>query len=74
MSEPVELTVAGSEPEAAMICGMLEQHGIEARYDRSTNMELPLSWHLPGTGPQAIWVHAKDAERAQNLLRQAQSA
>jgi hypothetical protein len=56
-----------------MICGMLAGYGIEARYDKSTNLALPLPWNTPGVGPQAIWVRPEDAERARELLRQAQS-
>jgi hypothetical protein len=74
---PVELTIAGSEMEAAEICGYLAQYGIEATYERgslNTGGFLPItnpSAGAAGVGPNAVWVRPNDLRRAQELLAQA---
>ena len=46
----VKLTEAGSEPEAAMICGFLESRGIRATYDKGIVIALDRSPMGQGRG------------------------
>lgn len=73
----VKIGEAGSEQEAAIICGFLESNGIKATYDKG-GVDQPIgSPLLPGAiygpmtafeGRQEILVRANDAERATKLL------
>jgi hypothetical protein len=68
--DTVKLTEAGSEPEAAEICGYLEANGIKAVYDTG-GVEGPAAVGQLGDafgGGQEILVRAEDAERALELL------
>jgi hypothetical protein len=65
--EVVTVTVAGSEIEAAEICGYLGANGIEARYDKG-GVEQGLAWATPQAGGQEIVVRGEDADRARALL------
>jgi hypothetical protein len=68
--EVVRLTQAGSEPEAAEICGYLEANGIKAMYDSGGVQGLSGFGQLGGGfgGGQEILVRAEDEERARALL------
>ena len=82
----VQLTRVTTELEAAMICGLLREHGIECAYDQGglTGL-LALGGHgltgaiLPGVsmdghvGPQQILVHAENEEAARAVLAAASS-
>jgi hypothetical protein len=68
----VQLTVASSESEAAMICGYLESRGIHATYDKGGVFQ-PFYYGGGGTGEaylgrQEILVRAEDLERARAAL------
>jgi hypothetical protein len=70
--ELVQLTTAASEPEAAVICGYLESHGIHATYDKG-GIYQPFYGGGGGTGEayigrQEILVQAEDADEARRLL------
>jgi hypothetical protein len=70
VTDVVKVAEAENEPEAAMICGFLESHGIRARYDKGGVGQFPL-WqvnNLPFSGRQEILVRKEDAERAARLL------
>jgi hypothetical protein len=83
----VQLTTVTTELEAAMICGLLREHGIACAYDQGglTGL-LALGGHgwsgavLPGVsmdghvGPQQILVHAENEEAARALLAASSSA
>jgi hypothetical protein len=65
----VKLTEAGSEPEAAMICGFLESRGIRATYDKGTIEATPVG-AISGAyvGRQEIVVRAEDLAAAREAL------
>ncbi len=76
--EVVKLTEVASEPEAAMLCGYLESHGVRAAYDPLGSLipETPLQ-AIAGTGSgagaafvgrQEILVRAEDTKEALRLL------
>jgi hypothetical protein len=85
--EVVQLTRVTTELEAAMICGLLREHGIECAYEQGglTGL-LALGGHglagaiLPGVnmdghvGPQQILVHADNQEAARAVLAAAATA
>jgi hypothetical protein len=62
----VAVAVAGSEGEAAVICGYLESEGIEATFDK-TGVAQPFAISGLGAahvGRQEILVRASDVEAA----------
>ncbi len=67
MISAVRLTVVANEPEAAVICGLLETEGIacdERRTDAGAG-----AWEATGSGgPREILVKPSDLERARELL------
>jgi hypothetical protein len=69
--ELVRVTVAGSEAEAAVICGYLESRGIRATYDKGGVFQ-PLGGlageGLGFVGRQEILVRAGDLEAAKAAL------
>ncbi len=69
MKKVVKLTEAGSETEAAMLCGYLASCGIEATFDKGTIMGSPFgsgAYSGPHVGRQEIVVHEEDFEAAQD--------
>jgi hypothetical protein len=68
MDELVVVEVAGSEPEAELLCALLASAGIRCTR-RQTNYGAGSSDGMPG-GPQEIIVHAEDLESAREVLRQ----
>jgi hypothetical protein len=67
----VKIAEAGSEQEAAIICGLLDSNGIQAMYDNGgvyQPLASPAYFGMVFAGRQEILVHAKDAERAAQLL------
>lgn len=70
--EPVVLDVAGSEPEADVICGLLRSEGIACAVQR-TNFAAGAADGFPSAaGPREIVVHASDLARAREVLEQQQ--
>ena len=72
--EVVRLTLVASEAEAAMLCGLLESHGIRATYDKGGVDAPPAAGGaLTGAyaGRQEILVHARDLEAARRVLDEA---
>jgi hypothetical protein len=70
--ELVQLTVAASESEAAMICGYLRSRVIQATYDKGGVFQ-PFYGGGGGTGEaymgrQEILVRATDLEKAKEAL------
>ena len=68
----VQLTVVGSEAEAALICGYLESLGIRATYDKGGVMNPIGSYMGANVGPQQILVRAEDADAARAALAERQ--
>jgi hypothetical protein len=70
--DPVAVTVAANEQEAAMICGYLNSRGIEATYDKGGNAgPFGLPSGITGDafgGRQEILVRAEDLEAAKAAL------
>jgi Putative prokaryotic signal transducing protein len=77
VTDLVSVAEASSEMEAAMICGYLESNGIEASSDGGGVFQ-PLGVTLragagPGVRRQEILVRPEDAERARQLLAEAEA-
>jgi hypothetical protein len=66
-SEGVVLTVVSGEPEADIVCGLLESNGIECAYRDTEAIESPLE-DFTAAGPREILVRASDLEAARALL------
>jgi hypothetical protein len=67
----VQLTVASSEAEAAVICGLLESQGIPATYDKGGVISPPYGGGMVGdafVGRQQVLIRATDLARARELL------
>ena len=82
----VQLTRVTTELEAAMICGLLREHGIECAYDQGgltgllglgghgLNGAIPPGVSMDGhVGPQQILVHAESEAAARAVLAAATS-
>ena len=64
---PVVVTVASSEVEAEMLCGLLRSNGIECGYRDTEAVDTPLE-EFTASGPREVLVHRRDLERARELL------
>jgi hypothetical protein len=71
VNDPVELTVASSEQEAVLICGLLRANGIECEYEPTPITGIEVAYLMTAAGPHVIRVPAEDADRAQELLASA---
>jgi len=70
--EPKEvavLTVAESESEADVVCGLLRSAGIKCGYRETEAVDSLLEEFTP-SGPQEILVHPADLDAARELLAQ----
>jgi hypothetical protein len=67
MAELAVLTVVGSEPEAALLCSLLESEGIPC-IQQPTNFAAGAGDGLSTVGPREIPVHADRLAEAREVL------
>jgi Putative prokaryotic signal transducing protein len=67
MDKLVVVEVAGTEPEAELLCGLLRSAGIGCTH-RQTNYAAGASDGMPVGGPQEVIVRAEDLESARAVL------
>jgi hypothetical protein len=67
MAELAVLTVVGSEPEAALLCSLLESEGIPC-IQQPTNFAAGAGDGLSTVGPREIAVHADRLAEAREVL------
>jgi Putative prokaryotic signal transducing protein len=65
--ESVVLTVVSDEPEAQIVCGLLESNGIECAYRDTDAIESSLE-DFTAAGPREILVRPADLEAARELI------
>jgi hypothetical protein len=65
--ELVVVKVAGSEPEAELVCSLLRDAGIDC-LSRVTNFGAGAGDGLATSGPHKIMVGARDVQAARELL------
>jgi len=65
--EGVVLTVVSDEPEAQIVCGLLESNGIECTYRDTEAIDSPLE-DFTASGPREILVREADLEAARALI------
>ena len=65
--EGVVLTVVSGEPEALVVCGLLESNGIDCAYRDTEAIESPLE-DFTAAGPREILVRESDVEAARQLV------
>jgi hypothetical protein len=65
--EGVVLTVVSGEPEAEIVCGLLESNGIDCAWRDTEAIDSPLE-DFTAAGPQEILVRESDLEAAKALL------
>jgi len=65
--EAVVVTVASSEIEAEMFCGLLRSNGIECGYRDTAALDSPLEV-FTASGSREILVHRSDLEKAREVL------
>jgi hypothetical protein len=65
--EGVVLTVVSGEPEALVVCGLLESNGIDCAYRDTDNIERSLE-EFTAAGPVEILVREEDLEVARELI------
>jgi hypothetical protein len=65
--EGVVLTVVASEPEAEIVCGLLQSNGIDCAFRDTEEIDSPLE-DFTAAGPQEILVREADLEAARALL------
>jgi hypothetical protein len=68
MDRLVVVEVAGTEPEAELLCSLLRSAGIRCTR-RQTNYGAGASDGMPVGGPQEVIVRAEDVESARDVLR-----
>ena len=66
-SEQVVLTVVATEPEAEILCGLLQANGIECAYRDTEAIDSPLE-DFTAAGAREILVRPADLEAARELL------
>jgi hypothetical protein len=71
----VQVALADNEPEAAMLCGLLESNGINAMYNSGG---MPAAFGLfrlrqGALGQRQVLVRAGDVEKARTVLRETRS-
>jgi putative signal transducing protein len=67
MDELVVVEVAGTEPEAELLCSLLRTAGIKCTH-RQTNYGAGASDGMPIGGPREVIVRADDLESARDVL------
>jgi hypothetical protein len=65
--EGVVLTVVSGEPEAEVVCGLLQSNGIDCAYRDTEAIDSPLEDFI-AAGPREILVREEDLEAARELL------
>jgi hypothetical protein len=65
--EGVVLTVVSGEPEAEVVCGLLQSNGIDCAYRDTEAIDSPLE-DFTAAGPREILVQEADLEAAKELL------
>jgi hypothetical protein len=65
--ETVVLTVVSSEPEAEVLCGLLQANGIDCGYRDTEAIDSPLE-DFTAAGAREILVRPSDLEAARSLL------
>jgi hypothetical protein len=70
MNELVVVAVVSTEPEAELLCSLLQSEGISCT-QRQTNFAAGASDGVPSGGPREVIVGANDAARARELLNAA---
>ena len=65
--EGVVLTVVSGEPEALVVCGLLESNGIDCAYRDTEAIDSPLE-DFTAAGPREILVRPSDLEAAKELI------
>ena len=67
----VRLTTVPGEPEAEVLCGLLRSEGIECAH-RATPEDDSAFENIGSDGIREILVHAKDLDRARELITPAE--
>ena len=67
--EEVVLTVVSGEPEAEILCGLLQANGIDCAWRETDAIDSPLE-DFTAAGPREILVREPDLEAARALLPQ----
>ena len=65
--EGVVVTVVSGEPEAEVVCGLLQTAGIDCAYRDTEAIESSLE-DFTAAGPREILVRASDLDAAKELL------
>jgi putative signal transducing protein len=65
--EGVALTVVSGEPEAQVLCGLLQSNGIDCAYRDTDEIESTLEDFI-ASGPVEVLVREADLEAARELL------
>jgi len=65
--EGVVLTVVSDEPEAEIVCGLLQTNGIDCAYRDTEAIDSPLE-DFTAAGPREILVREEDLEAARELI------
>jgi putative signal transducing protein len=65
--EEVVLTVVANEPEAEILCGLLQANGIDCSYRDTEAIDSPLE-DFTAAGAREILVRPADLEAARSLL------
>jgi hypothetical protein len=65
--EGVVLTVVSGEPEAEILCGLLQANGIDCAFRDTAAIDSPLE-DFTSAGRQEILVRESDLEAARSLL------
>jgi hypothetical protein len=65
--EGVVVTVVSGEPEAEIVCGLLQSAGIDCAYRDTEAIDSPLE-DFTAAGPREILVRSSDLEAAKELL------
>jgi hypothetical protein len=69
--EGVVLTVVSGEPEAEVVCGLLQSAGIDCAYRDTQAIDSPLE-DFTAAGPREIIVRESDLEAARELIADSQ--
>ena len=71
--EEVVLTVVSDEPEAEILCGLLQANGIDCAYRDTEAIDSPYEDFI-AAGAREILVHPADLEDAKQLIAPAGDA
>jgi Putative prokaryotic signal transducing protein len=66
-ADGIVLTVVSGEPEAQILCGLLESNGIECAYRDTEAIDDPLE-DFTASGPREILVRETDLAAARELI------